>query len=193
MMTPRTTERDRAAAQWNTVGLSEGERWYAVYTQPLNEACAEQHLNNQNFMTFMPKRLKTVRHARKLNTVEAPFFPRYLFVALDLSRDPWRRVNGTCGVSRLVMCGDAPQAAPWGVVETLIASADTRGILHLNNNLTIGGPVRLLAGPFAEQLAILDHLDESGRVRVLLDILGRQVRLTTEATNVLPLTRSSTT
>jgi len=29
--------------------------------------------------------------------------------------------------------------------------------------------------PFAEQLAILDRLDDSGRVRVLLEILGRPV------------------
>jgi transcription antitermination factor NusG len=47
--------------------------------------------------------------------------------------------------------------------------------------------VRLLAGPFAEQLAILDILDESGRVQVLLEILGRQVSVSTEANNVLPV------
>jgi hypothetical protein len=37
-----------------------------------------------------------------------------------------------------------------------------------------------MVGPFAEH-AILDHLDDAGRVRVLLDILGRQV-----ATHVIP-------
>jgi transcription elongation factor/antiterminator RfaH len=187
MLIPSGADVHQRPGQWNLAGLSEGQRWYAVHTQPLNEARAEQHLSNQNFTTFMPKRLKTVRHARKLSTVEAPFFPRYLFVVLDLDRDSWRRVNGTFGVSRLVMCGDAPQAAPCGVVEALIASADARGILHLENKLKIGGPVRLMAGPFAEQLAFLDHLDDSGRVRVLLEILGRQVRLTTEVTNVFPL------
>lgn len=187
MVTLSTAELYRCPTQWNLASLSGGERWYAVHTLPFNEARAEQHLINQNFITFMPKRLRTVRHARKLCTVEGPFFPRYLFVVLDLTRDPWRRVNGTCGVSRLVMCGDAPQAAPFGVVEALIASADARGILHLENNLKIGGPVRLMAGPFAEQLAFLDYLDDTGRVRVLLDILGRQVRLTTEVINVLPL------
>jgi transcription antitermination factor NusG len=33
----------------------------------------------------------------------------------------------------------------------------------------------LTQGPFAEYLGTLDRLDESGRVRVLLDMLGRQV------------------
>jgi transcription antitermination factor NusG len=51
---------------------------------------------------FSRNGIKTVRHARRLSTVEAPFFPRYLFTVLDLTRHLWRSVNGTFGVSRLV-------------------------------------------------------------------------------------------
>jgi transcriptional antiterminator RfaH len=168
------------------VALSDGERWYAVNTLPFAEARAEGQLDRQGYRTFQPKRRKTIRHARRLSTVEAPFFPRYLFVVLDLARHQWRSVNGTFGVSRLVMRGDQPHPVPHGVVEALIAAADARGILRLGDRLQKGGPVRLMAGPFAEQLAILDHLDDTGRVRVLLDILGRQVAILTEANNILP-------
>jgi transcription elongation factor/antiterminator RfaH len=167
--------------------LSHGERWYAVHTLPFAEARAEGHLHNQGFRTFQPKRQKTIRHARRLSTVEAPYFPRYLFIVLDMTRDQWRSVNGTFGVSRLVMWGDRPHPLPPGVVETMIASADPRGILQLARKLQVGGRVRLMAGPLAEQLAILDELDDSGRVRLLLDILGRQVATLTNANNVMPL------
>ena len=167
--------------------LSNSERWYAVHTLPFAEARAEAHLRRQEFRTFQPKRHKTVRHARRSTTVEAPFFPRYLFIVLDLARYGWRRVNGTFGVSRLVMRGDQPHPVPRGVVEALIASADQRGILQLASKLQVGGAVRLMAGPFAEQLAILEELDDCGRVRLLLDILGRRVPISTSANNVLPL------
>jgi transcription elongation factor/antiterminator RfaH len=166
--------------------LAEEERWYAVHTLPLSEARAERHLNFQGFRTFMPKRRKSVRHARKLRAVEAPFFPRYLFIVLDLGHHQWRNVNATYGVSRLVMYGSKPQAVPPGVVEALIASTDAGGVLQFGRHLKLGSSVRLLVGPFAEQLGILDHLDDSGRVRVLLDILGRQVRISTGSDNVLP-------
>jgi transcription antitermination factor NusG len=59
--------------------------------------------------------------------------------------------------------------------------------LQLQQHLKVGEPVRLMAGPFAEQLAVLDHLDDSGRVRVLLDILGRRVSVSTQSNNVLPV------
>lgn len=135
----------------------------------------------------MPKRRKTIRHARKMTTVEAPFFPRYLFVALDLRRHQWRKVNSTFGVLRLVMSGGEPHPVPKGVVEALIASTDDGGILDLARRLRVGGPVRLLAGPFADQLATLEELDDSGRVCLLLDMLGRQVRMTTEISHVMPM------
>ena len=178
---------DPLSADEGMLALADSERWFAVHTLPLRETYAEGNLKNQGFRTFMPKRHKTVRHARKLTTVEAPFFPRYLFVVLDLDRDQWRKVNGTFGVARLIMGGEQPRPVPSGVVEALAASADARGILHLGKKLKIGSRVRLLAGPFAEQLATLEHLDELGRVRVLVEIMGRQVSVATIARDLHPL------
>src|SRR5215471_1157084 len=120
------------------------ERWYAVHTLPFAEARAEHQLRRQEFQTFQPKQHRTIRHARKLRTVEAPLFPRYLFIVLDLDRHQWRSVNGTFGVSRLVMRGDQPHPVPHGVVEALIAAADGRGILQLADKLRVGWPVRLM-------------------------------------------------
>ena len=178
---------DHKSALYHLSTLSGNERWYAVHTLPYAEARAERHLRRQRFRTFQPKRHKTVRHARKLSTVAAPYFPRYLFIILDMAYHQWRSVNGTIGVSKLVMRGDQPNPVPRGIVETLIEATDARGILQLNTKLQMGGPVRLTAGPFAEQIAILDNLDDSGRVKVLLQILGRQVTVSTDANTVLPL------
>ena len=158
-----------------------------MHILPFAEKRAEHQLRRQDFRTFLPKRRKTIRHARKLRTIEAPFFPRYLFIVLDLNHHQWRSVNGTIGVSRLVMQGDQPHPVPRGVVEALIEAADERGIMQLGDKLQLGGPVRLMAGPFAEQIAILDNLDDSGRVKVLLHILGRRVAVSTDVNNLLPL------
>jgi transcription elongation factor/antiterminator RfaH len=150
-------------------------RWYAVHTQPNRELRAKSQLENQGYEVFLPRCLKTVRHARKLTNVAAPFFPRYLFVRLDLVQHRWRSVNGTFGVISLVMQGEKPHPVPRGVVEAMIACVDTSGFLCFKESLVLGTQVRLAAGPFAEQLGILDRLDDSGRVRVLLDIMGAAI------------------
>ncbi len=155
-------------------------------TQPLAETRATRNLENQGFRTFLPRRRKTRCHARQLTVVAAPLFPRYLFIAFDPHRDQWRKVNSTFGVSRLVMRGEAPHPVPDGVVEALIAVTVDGGIVDLAAKLQAGGPVRVMAGPFAEQLAMLEQLDASGRACILLEIMGRQVRTTTDRRNLMP-------
>ena len=181
----RTTEERTAPAC--PAPLQAGERWYAVHSLPFSEMRAQAQLENQRFRTFLPKRHKTVRHARRLTTVVAPFFPQYLFVVLNLQRHQWRSVNGTFGVTGLVMQGDRPGPVPRGIVEQMLALADPRGMLQTGSELLkVGDPVRLTVGPFAEQLAVLDRMDDSGRIRVLLDMLGRQVAVSIDSNSAMP-------
>ncbi len=154
-----------------------GERWFLACTLPHCEAVALTHLSRQGFRSFLPRYLKTVRHARKLRTVNAPIFPRYLFVALNLERDRWRSVNSTMGISNLFMAHDRPVPAPDGIVETLIRLADKSEGLAFADALERGQKVRLVAGPFAQALGILDRLDAAGRVEVLLEIMGGGIRV----------------
>ncbi len=170
--------------------LAGGQRWFAVHCLPRREAGAQRQLENQGFHTFLPRCLKARRHARKLENVLAPIFPRYLFVVLDLDRDRWRSVNGTFGVARLVtMAGDRPQPAPRGVVEALIALTDGRGVLRFDGGgrLAVGQKVRILAGAFAEQIGLLRRLDDNGRVCLLLDVMGGRIGVTLPAAALAPV------
>jgi transcriptional antiterminator RfaH len=76
---------------------------------------------------------------------------------------------------------------PAGIVEAIHAACDGHGILQLDTRLQIGQFVRMMAGPFAEQVAIIDQLDDNGRVRVLLEVMGRPVSISTAEQNVMPV------
>jgi transcription elongation factor/antiterminator RfaH len=151
-----------------------GRRWYLVRTQTTREIFAAGQLMRQGFDVFLPKQLKTIRHARRLRVALAAYFPGYLFVGLDLARDRWRSVNGTLGVAHLVGQGERPTPAPRGVVEALIEAADARGVI-VGPPLETGQKVRITAGAFADQLAVIERLDDAGRVRVLLDLVSGRV------------------
>lgn len=155
--------------------------WYVVSTKPHQEARAAEHLARQGFAPLLPQYRKTRRHARKIETVAAPLFPGYLFVAFDAARQAWRSVNGTCGVQRLICQGDRPLALPESFIAQLQARRDGEGFFAAPEPALHGGDrVRLLAGPFADYVATILRLGERERVWLLLDILGRAV--TTEAT-----------
>lgn len=160
-----------------TCELLPDQRWFAVQCQANREHGAAMQLRNQGFHVFLPLRLKPWRHARQLRHRQVPFFPGYLFIAMDLARDRWRSINGTYGVQRLVMAGGEahPVALPRGIIEALCREADERGCLRFQEPLRVGQGVRILAGPFGDRLAELIELDDAGRVRVLIELLGGRV------------------
>lgn len=160
-----------------TGAIADASRWYAIHVLPRMEATAEAHLKRQGFEVFVPRVRVTRRHARRIETVRAPLFPRYGFVRLDVLRQRWRSVNGTTGVASLVMTHDRPQAIPVGIVETFLAALTPDGVVDLDHGFRMGDPVRLIAGPFAGQLGVLTRLDDKGRVEMLLSLINGIVRL----------------
>ncbi len=161
------------------------ERWYAVHAQPNREAIAQFHLLQQGFKTFMPRHAKCVRHARRIRSVMAPLFPRYLFVALDLRRHRWRSINGTRGVSSLLMQEGLPAPVANGAVEALLACCGDDEVLCFED-LRPGQTLRVVAGPFAKQIAVLERLSGPERVRVLLGMMNGQISVELARGDVVP-------
>lgn len=153
--------------------------WFVVYTQPNGEARALANLRRQGFEAYLPRYRRRRSHARRVDTVERPLFPRYLFVALDLMRARWRPILSTFGVCDLVRTGDTPQKLPEGVIDEIRAGevAHTFDALDPLAGATAGAAVRILSGPFADLIGKLQAAAESERVTLLLDLLGREVRL----------------
>ncbi|MBV8474445.1 MAG: transcriptional activator RfaH [Hyphomicrobiales bacterium] len=166
--------------------LAPGERWYVAMTLPHKERLAAANLANQGYRCFLPLQQATRRHARQFRTVLAPVFPRYIFIILDIERMRWRSVNGTIGVQGLVSDGERPLAAPPGIVETLLHSSDRRGALsYRKEDVEVGARVRLLAGPFAGSLGVLQRLDGPRRVQLMLELLSGHVIISLERTQIV--------
>jgi transcriptional antiterminator RfaH len=154
-------------------------RWYVVQTQPHCETKAVWHLGRQGFGTYLPRYEKRRRHARRIETVAAPLFPRYLFVAVDMATQRWRSIQSTIGVSRLVCNGEDPAALADGVVDGLRRRENVHGFVQLASRprFAIGEQVRIVDGIFASCLGLFDGISDGERVAVLLDLLGRKIRV----------------
>ena len=160
--------------------------WWAVQTHARAEDKAAFHLVRQGYKVFLPKHLKRRRHARRVEWVPAPLFPRYLFVAIDMTAQRWRCVHSTVGVTRLVCNVEEPAAVPVGVVEELLRRHDAQGYVQLNlpPRFAPGDQVHVLDGVFAACLGLFERLTDSERVSVLLDLLGRKVRVVLDAESI---------
>lgn len=163
------------------------QRWYVVQARPNAEGKAVAHLHRQGFETYLPLYLKRRRHARRVDIVSAPLFPRYFFVGIDVSAQQWRSIFSTVGVSRLVCNGEMPTAVPDRVIEALRSRHDGSGHVQLDQrpNFRPGDKIRVLDGAFADCLGLYEGLKDSERIAILLDLLGRKVRVTVEIDSVV--------
>ena len=171
---------------FSSLELGPGERWFVARVLTHQENRAQLNLHRLGFRSFLPRLRRTVRHARKLRDTLNPLFPGYIFVIIDLSKHRWRSINGTFGVASLIMGGEQPMPVQPHVVEALVASCESHGVVRLDDGLEIGQKVRILSGPFAETICRLAHLDDRGRVRVLLEIMGMEVATQLDRSAIAP-------
>ncbi len=159
--------------------MSRAATWYVVHTQAHSERKAASHLERQGFATYLPIYQKRRRHARRIDTVIAPLFPRYVFVAVDMAAQRWRSIHSTVGVARLVCNGDDPAPVPDRIIESLKARENERGLIEINlrTRFEPGDKVRVSEGAFASYEGLFERTSDNERVAILLDLLGRKVRV----------------
>ena len=159
--------------------MPQGSAWYAVHTHASAEFKAQEHLRRQSYQTYLPRYAKAIRHARRTHQVLRPLFPRYLFVSLDLATQGWRSIRSTIGVTDIVCFGDRPASLPSGFIESLRSQEDESGKIHRApfRRLKSGDSVVILDGPFSRLVGICERMTDDERVSILLDLLGRKVRV----------------
>ena len=153
--------------------------WYVAQTHPHAETKASVHLGRQGFEVYLPRYLKKRRHARRVDTIAAPLYPGYIFVAIDLGAQRWRAIHSTIGVSKLVCRGDNPAAVPDVLIEELKRRQDESGLISLERRprFNPGDKVRVVEGAFSDCLGLYEGTNDRERVAILLDLLGRKVRV----------------
>jgi transcriptional antiterminator RfaH len=153
--------------------------WYVVHTRPRAEDKALRHLTDQGFEVYLPRYLRRRSHARKVERVAAPLFPRYLFVHLDIDRTRWRAIASTVGVNHFVCHGDRPVPLPTRVIEEVRGREDSAGFVRNDAAMTLrpGTAVRVVDGPLTDLEGLFEAASDEHRVAVLMSILGRNVRI----------------
>lgn len=153
-------------------------RWFVVQTQPHAEKKAAAHLTRQEFQCYLPRYLKRRRHARKTEIVPAPLFPRYMFVAVGECQQ-WRSIRSTVGVSHLICTGDEPTLVHNRVIDELRKREGPEGFITLDPRPSFapGDKIQVSDGVFVGHHALFDDMVDRDRVAILLDLLGRSVRV----------------
>lgn len=154
-------------------------KWYVLYTKPRSEQIAKAHLERQSFSAYLPLVASPKRVKGKLTTVVEPYFPRYLFVSLDIDQDNWAPIRSTRGVCDLVKFEGRPKDVPAQLIQALKDNEDCEQLQNISQaEWKAGDRVDIEQGPFAGYSCIFQASRSADRVAVLIDIVGKPTRAT---------------
>lgn len=153
------------------------KKWYLVQVKRNAHFLAQRNLIRQGFETFIPLQLVTTRKASRFISERKPLFPGYIFVKLDVVDSPWRKINNTIGVARLVTVANLPKSLPCQLISNLISRCDESGNLQKSIHLQDGKKIKFLSGPFANFVGTVESIEVEKRIWILTRFMGQSTRV----------------
>lgn len=155
-----------------------GPAWYVLHSKPRKENQLNTFLQSNGIETFYPT--LSVKLVNPRASKVRPYFPRYMFIHADLDVVGISLLKWSPGLDRLVEFGGQPATVQAPVIAKLkhtLATIEAAGGIR-SLDLQPGDRVRIMEGPLAGYEAIFDtYLSGNERVKVLLEMLGRQVTI----------------
>ena len=156
--------------------------WYAIHSKPRQEERALDNLQRQGFEAWLPMLTVEKVLRGKLANVTEPMFSRYLFIRLDTEQTNWSPIRSTLGVSRLVSFGNRPAV----VADELIQALQTEPQRAPERLFQPGQTIKIVSGPLKGIEGIFQQADGEHRAMVLIDLLNKQHRVTTQMQDLRP-------
>jgi transcriptional antiterminator RfaH len=161
----------------NSTNFNCNKKWYVIYTKAKSESIASENLQRQNYYTYLPKVEIVKRRQGRLSPLISPFFPRYLFIQMDIKTDNWAPIRSTRGVCGVVKFEGIPKEVPTRLIQALKNNENSEQLQNITqSSWKEGDVVAIEQGPFSGYSCIFQGHRSSDRIAVLLDIIGKPTR-----------------
>ena len=161
-------------------------RWYIVQTYSgyensvkinLERRIESMQMEDLIFQVMIPEEIRQERKADgTLKEKLVKIFPGYVFIELCVTDDSWFVVRNTPGVTGFLGSsggGSKPVPLPPEEINPILKKCGLMEVPKLD--VEVGQKVKVVTGPFRDQLAVVDSIDEEKQeIVVLVDMFGRQ-------------------
>lgn len=164
----------------------DGRRWYVIHTysgyenkvrQNLMHRIDSMEMHDQIFRVIVPTEEEIEIKNGQRRTVHKKVFPGYVLVQMHMTEDSWYVVRNTPGVTSFVGHGNRPAPLEEDEVKSILRQMEEEPP-KVRVSYQVGQAVRVTDGPFTDFEGIVDAIDhERGRVRVLVNVFGREAPL----------------
>src|ERR1700754_174904 len=173
--------------------LTNGARWYVIYTKANEEDRADRNLAAWGLETFCPriKKKQLNEFSGKATYFSRFLFPRYIFARFD-AEALLHKVSNSRGVQRVLNIDYVPVPVDDEIVALIQSRVAEDGFVSLDESFRRGDEVRIKDGSLKGINGIFDRtMKDKGRVMILLTAINYQASLVVEKDLVQLATRAA--
>jgi transcription termination/antitermination protein NusG len=158
-------------------------RWFVIHTYSGYENKVKNNLEHRIqtmdmtekiFQVVVPVEDEIEIKDGQRRTVQRKIFPGYVLVEMAMTDESWYVVRNTPGVTGFVGSGNKPVPLMDDEVKAILKQMRVE-TPRIKVAFTKGQSVRIIDGPFADFIGVVDDLSyEKGKVRVLVSFFGRE-------------------
>jgi transcription termination/antitermination protein NusG len=172
-------------------------RWYALHTYSgqenkvflyLTELIQAGDMGDKLTQVLMPTQdVVQVKNGKKTKTTRK-FFPCYLLVEMELTKETMHVVQNAAGVMGFVG-GNKPQALRAEEVRRILGQTEKTTRQHISEvPFEIGDAVKIKEGPFKDFDGVVDEIHpEKGKIKVMVSVFGRSTPVEVDFSHVNPI------
>ena len=159
-------------------------KWYVVHTQTGSEEKAKAGLKSRMEKTALKtyveeivvptEQVSEIRGGKKRISARK-FFPGYLLVKMEMTKESWYLVKTTPGITGFIGPGNNPTPLSEDEVGNILKrTQETEAKPSPKVIFEIGEPIRIAQGPFANfNGSVVEVYPERGKLKVSVSIFGR--------------------
>ncbi len=160
------------------------KKWYIVHTQTGSEEKARAGLVSRIQTTTLKdfiaevviptEQVSEIRSGKK-KISERKFFPGYLMVKMEMSKESWYLVKSTPGITGFIGPGHRPTPISEDEVNSILKRTEaTETKPTPKTTFDIGEAIRISEGPFANfNGSVMEVHQDRGKIKVSVSIFGR--------------------
>jgi transcription antitermination factor NusG len=150
--------------------------WYALYVQVNHEKEVAKRLEQKEVNCFLPLIETWSKRRDRRKKIQLPMFPGYVFVNVLLDGHVNLTIVKTPGALSILHNSEGPLSIPSYQIENLKTMVNSVQPLRIHPYLKEGDWVRVVRGPLAGCIGILNRVDlKKGRLIVSVDIIKKSV------------------
>ncbi|WP_318510143.1 transcription/translation regulatory transformer protein RfaH [Photobacterium leiognathi] len=160
--------------------------WYLLYCKRSEQERAVINLDRQGVDCYYPQvTVQKITRGKRAESIE-PLFPNYVFVHFDPEVVSYTSVRSTRGVADFIRCSAFPQKVREELIYNLMMNEDSAEHQRLLSMLPQPGEkLKLEQGKFQGLEAIYQEPDGEKRSFMLINLLGKPVKVSVENTDLL--------